>query len=323
MRTNQIKHDMDREPFEIVFPIDLHAEAARAALNSMGKVNNIKQPRHGGTPTRVFVVTTTDRGFVHYLLLPSHEIEYMTQQMSHIDGIDLIPESTELTTDEKKAPPTYRRAVRVRMRHPEMLLRINDIERHSTRLLKAMQTDFSGERVTIQLIITRSDEVKSDTAKAAISLTQALVSGRKAFESDSKVKYSDEQTFVVAMRIAADAESDERANQLIAKVLRALQAENAGNAVYATDIKNPTWEVENATTPTDGWGLLLTTSELLAFLGWPIGDPNIEGLHQGTARRFPATEAISRTGLVFGDSDVPGRKRPVALALQDVLAGPR
>jgi len=61
----------------------------------------------------------------------------------------------------------------------------------------------------------------------------------------------------------------------------------------------------------------LTTDELVALLGWPIGSPVVAGLPQARTRHLPATESIARRGRVIARSNFPGAERPLALSISD------
>ncbi len=52
--------------------------------------------------------------------------------------------------------------------------------------------------------------------------------------------------------------------------------------------------------------------ELTALIGFPIEQPFIAGLPQGTTRHLFANDDIARTGRILGHSNYPGHERPIA-----------
>lgn len=306
MQSNQRKADLDHTTYDVIFPTNLTEDRPKAFLNALDGALTTDAPRGSGRPTVVFETIGTARGITHRTRFPSYDREFLEGQLDgHIDGIEVTP-----TPDDDE--PDYTFAIRVYMTDPYASLRISSTKDHSTKILKAIQTDHPDERVTLQWIVAHSDVDKEVNAASVPrpSFTRALIFGAKAPEPTKRGQT--EQTFVAVGRIAAVAPTQRRAEQLAAMVLRALQSENGTNKIYAKPIRNLT-DLNTGATPTRKLGNLLTITELTALLGWPIGDPAIPGLRQGAARRFPATDAIAREGWVFGHSDVPGRRRPIAL----------
>ena len=315
MRINQRKHDLNRDTFVITYPLGLTEDRPTAFINGIGSTLNVDITRNGGIPTIVFEVVATDRGIEHRMRFPSFDDEYLIGLLeASIPGMDISP-----CPDEDDVE--YDFAVRLFMSYPHHPLKIANAQDYTTRLLKAIQTDHPGERVTLQWVVADTNLKKDETRIVHPSFTKALLVGSKPTEeplSKGGRRATNEQHFVASGRIAAKAGSVERAQQLVRQVLRGLQSENDHNKIYAVEIKDFT-EVTEARTPIKNLGALFSTSELVANIASPIGDPSIPGLRQGAARRFPATENIAREGWVFGHSDVSGRPRPVALALPDVL----
>lgn len=314
VKQNQRKHDLDRDVFEVVFPTGMAEDRVKAFINSIGSTLNVNIVRNGGAPTIVFEVVATDKGISHRVRFPSYDDEYLIGQLeANLPGIDVNPV-------EDEDDPEYQFAARLYMTEPTRPLRISRTQDATTRILKATQTDHPGERVVLQWVVAHSEMDKTeDDGVIKPTVLQAVVLGAKA-EKPAKPKRpaTSEQNFVAVGRIAAVAEDEKRAKQLVMKVLRALQSEGGSNKIYAKQITSIS-DVHEATTPTRSLGNLFTATELGAHIAWPIGDPQIPGLQQGAARRFPATENIAREGWVFGHSDVSGRPRPIALALPDVL----
>lgn len=312
MRSNQRKHDLQRDGFIVTLPTGLTEDRPTAFINGIGSTLNVDIIKNGGIPTIVFEVIATDKGIQHRVRFPEYDDEYLLGQLeAHLPGIDITP-------IEDEDDPEYTFAARVFMTNPRRPLQIANLRDYSTRLLKAIQTDYPGEMVTLQWVAASTDDKKDTETVVRPSFVGALVFGTKADSSATKTRSTrPEQHFAAVGRIAATAKDAGRAKGLVMQVLRALQSENDDNKIYAKQITDMS-EVVEARTPTKSFGNLFTTSELVANLGLPIGDPQIPGLRQGAARRFPATENISRAGWVVGHSDVSGRPRPIAIDLDDI-----
>lgn len=316
MRMNQRKHDLDRDSWVVILPSNLTEDRPAAFLNGTGSTLNIDFVKNGGAPSIVFEVVATDRGIQHRLRFPTYDNEYLVGLLeAAMPGTDVSPVKGE-------EDPEYNFAVRLYMTNPTQRLRINNSRDYSTRLLKSIQTDHPGEQVTLQWVAVHGELTKMDEEIMRPTLWKALVYGTKAETKRVATRgqgAANEQHFVSVGRIAAKADDPKRAKRLVMQVLRALQSENkSSNRIEAREITDMS-EVHEARTPTRKLGNLFTTTELVANIAWPIGDPQIPGLRQGAARRFPATENIAREGWVFGHSDVPGRPRPIALAFNDVV----
>lgn len=309
MKSNQRQHDLGRDSYDLILPKGLSEDRVIAFANSIGRNLAGDVAKFGGVPTMVFEVIGTDRGITHRLRVPSRDAEYLIGQLeAHVPGIDITP-----TPEDED--PDYTFGVRLYETNPERLLSIKNARDHSTKILKAVQIDEPGERVILQWVITHSELTKYDSAPPSRpSFMRALIFGVP--ETDKKPPQPvDEQQFVAAGRIAAVANDEKRAQRLIMNVLRSLQSENSDNKIYAKPVNgmNLTPDVSNAATPIKKLGNLISVTELVSLIGWPIGDPDIPGVSQGAPRRLPASEIIPRQGRILGHSNVPGRERPVAL----------
>ena len=115
--------------------------------------------------------------------------------------------------------------------------------------------------------------------------------------------------------IAADAKSRGRAEHLLGRVSAACRSRQGGRGHLAVRRLHPS-QVHRAMTYQHGSsllrfgraGLLLSPSELVALIGWPIGAPRVPGVSYGTAPRLlpSARLPVSGRGRVFGLSDWPG-----------------
>ncbi|MBW4816121.1 type IV secretory system conjugative DNA transfer family protein [Rhodococcus qingshengii] len=309
---SQDQYDADRTSHQLVFPTNVTEKQVQAVIRSIG--SNLRDNKFTGDPSIVFEVHSSERGIQHLLRVPSRDAEYLLDQVEgHLPGIDIVPV-------EKAVQPSYNHGVRLFMTNPERTLRFDNTADYSTKILKSLLTTGS-ETVTLQWIAYHSDRpklIESDQglAKSKPSLFDVVVRGTKATKdevADRREKVND-QIFTVVGRIAASAATEARAKELVLKVTRAITSENgAANRLYSKPIPlgklNPM--VHGAVTPFNK-GNMFSASELVAYLGWPVGDPQIQGLSQGVARRIPPTEAVSRVGRQIGWSNIPGINRPIA-----------
>lgn len=319
------RHDEYSEAFELVHPKDLSGESVTDFARAIGNSLDNRIAKWSQPPTVSFEVLWSPKGFVHRIRVPYIDSEYIKGQLeAHLPGIDIEPVGQLVSVP-------YQFGVELAMTNSMRPLRIHKAEAHARKILESMRTDEPDDEVLLQWLITHSHHHKigeGDKVHKTPSFWQALFLGADAPKDQVKemsVK-SVEQQFSAAGLIAAKGKTEHRAQQLVMKVLRALQSENSDNRIYAKPVRNDLAKRANEADPPRSFLNVprfrsqLTVSELASVIAWPIGDPQIPGLKQGAARRFPPTDNIARAGRVFGHSDVPGRKhRPVALEHKDAL----
>lgn len=61
-------------------------------------------------------------------------------------------------------------------------------------------------------------------------------------------------------------------------------------------------------------GRYLSTPELAAVIGWPVGSPDLPGLELGAAKRLVPSAALAQKGRTLGTSDFTGMARAVAIS---------
>lgn len=311
---SQQQLDADRLAYELIFPKGLTDKQVEAAIRSIG--SNLQDNKLKGDPSIALEVMSSPRGVRHMIRVPSRDAEYLMGQLEgHIPGIDVTP-------IEHLPDIGYDFGAQLSMSDPARTMPITNITDHAVKILKSLETT-ERELVTLQYVITHTARVKvieSNTTvlKSKPRFRDYLFGSNVASNDevqDRRVKVSD-QNYGAVGRIAAKAKSEARARELVMKVLRALRSESSpSNRIDAHEIpyRNLDAVVNSARTPSSRT-MQFTVSELAAFIGWPVGDPQIPGLAQGSARRFPATETIPRDGgRILGHSNVPGRERPIAL----------
>jgi hypothetical protein len=107
-----------------------------------------------------------------------------------------------------------------------------------------------------------------------------------------------------------------RARELAAHIENTLRSRQQIGGVRVTRERgNRTLASMPRTTHTSGW---LSTPELLALTGWPLGaDVAVPGVEVGTARALPVPSGVPRQGRrLFVGRDGSGTERPVALSAE-------
>jgi hypothetical protein len=315
---SQRGHDADHVSYSIIFATDLRPEKVDAFFRSIGPdLRTGPMGRLLGVPTIVFEAVANNSGVEHRIHVPSRDAEYLAGQMdAHIPGTTLTP--------IKRVPLDWTYGVQLHMTDPGRMLRISNPINYSTRTLKAVQTDFPDETVMLQWVITGSNNFKSLSTKAVkkSSLFNAVVYGVNDKAMDDVIdEKAQERSFNAVGRVAAVAESPQRGKALVEDVVRALRSENIGNKFNSRAIRQHNLDDQvNRGAMTVASDVNLSVPELIPVVAWPIGDPQIQGVKQGSARPFPPVEAIPRNGgRLIGYSNISGRERPISQSFEDAV----
>ncbi|MDV7990496.1 type IV secretion system DNA-binding domain-containing protein [Rhodococcus sp. IEGM 1374] len=309
---SQKEFDADRVAVSLIFPSGVTEQQVQAAIRSIG--SNLRDNKLTGDPSIVFELIATERGITHQLRVPSRDASYLFGQLEvHLPGIEITP-------IEKLPDASYDYGLQLSLTDPGRTIRVSSAVEYATKIIKSVQTDHPGQRVTLQWIIFNTSKVKGQVTGKS-SLTKALIFGVEPNKDELSDRHAKaiEQNYTAVGRIGVRAKTPGEAKALAGEVLRALTSENNENRFRSREI--PFRDLDGAINGAHSVQvrqIQFTVSEFSAFMGWPIGDPQIPGLHQGAARRFPATEKIAREGWVFGHSDVGALDRPVALALSQI-----
>lgn len=314
---SQKKYDQARRTYEIVLPTGLTEDRVQAFIRSIGSSQTSGVSRLLGVPTVAFETHYTDKGIYHRIRVPSARAEYLVSQLhGHLPGIDVTP------VDDPEVF-SFTDGASIGLSNTSRTVRMANIKDIVTRLLNSVSVVEGEEHVVVQWVISHSDRKKETTKprvkSSSFSFLSAVVFGTDAGQpeiTDRKAKES-EQNFMATGRIGVVATDSARASSFLTRVVQALRAENDDNRFEAKRIpKSKLHAINDATTPL--WmGAQFTVTELTPLIAWPIGDPAVPGLRQGTARRLPATEAHAREGRVLGHSNVSGRERPIAVSYDE------
>lgn len=311
-KTSQRQYDEDRKTYKLIFPRDVSSDRIEAVIRSIG--SNLRDNKFKGDPSIAFEVHSSGDGINHFIRLPSRDSEYILDQLEgHLPGIEATPV-------KKPEVIEYVYGVELTLTDPARTLRISNPRDLSTKILKSLLTTGDGEAVTLQWIAFHTDRLKVIESNRPVrtsrpSLMSALINGNEASKEEvhDRVEKMSDQNYSVVCRVAATAEDDKRARELVSKVVRALKSENdPANRFKEYQIKrNLNDAMEVAATPFQR-RVQMTVGELVAHLGWPIDNPQVQGLTTGPARRLPASDVIPREGgRLLGLSNIPGKERRI------------
>lgn len=315
---SQIIRDQHRESYLVTFPTDLDSDRVLAWLRSVTGTLPKRKTSRMTVETMVFETWATPAGITHRLMIPSSAAEYIAAQLrTHGRGITV-------TKDEDRPAIEWNAGVEIGMSNPARSLRIVKHSDIAASLLGSIQALQADEAVMIQWVTTPapferppSKEFNSQSTEFHYRsvLTGPSEAGNDELQ-DRRQKLS-EQNMLAIGRVVAKASTSNRAAELVLRVESALSATNSagnyfksrgGKASIGTDAN------EAASLLSFRFPAQLTLTELAAVIAWPIGQPFVAGLPQGTTRHVYATDDIPSEGRVLGDSNYPGHERAVALS---------
>lgn len=268
-------------------PVDPdHAGAALVALASLP-----------GSP-RIVLETISQRGRVTWRVGARVEqaSDIARALTTHLPDARIAPDTTV-----ELQPVT---AAKVRARGVDRLPLHNDAVEAVTRsVLAAMARTRRGEELRLQVVL--GPRLRPRTIRDVDPIDRRAVLTKLA-----------EHGFGCAIRIAATAQSPDRAAGLIRSLGSAWHALDAPG-VHLSLHQAFTGSVTRATSPWV-WPLQLRISDLVPLLGWPTAPPPLAGVPSPHPRILPPHRATPVGGRVLGRS-VTEPQRPVALTVEDSL----
>lgn len=311
--SSQRNYDITRKTYEIVLPTNLAEDRVQAFIRSIGSHTDKGIGRLLGVPTVAFETHYTDKGIYHRLRVPSASADYLIAQVhASLPGVDVTPV-------EDPEQFSFTSGAELGLSDGARTLRIANAKDMVARILGSVPTVETDEHVVVQWVISHSEKEKTSnktTVKSSkFSFLSAVVFGTDAnpYEVTDRKNKESEPNFTATGRVGVVASNMQRADKLITGVFRALRSENDDNQFRAKRIKTSKLDSINTGATPLLMGAQFTVTELTPVIAWPIGDPSIPGLVQGSTRRLPATEVIAREGWLLGHSNVPGRERPIAV----------
>lgn len=314
----QVIRDESREIYSITFPTELDTDRVMAWLRSVSGTLPKRDGRVLAKDTIVFETWACSTGITHRLMVPKSAAEYIAAQLrTHGRGISVVKDDSRPTVE-------WTDAINVGMSSPLRTLRISKHSDLAASLLGSIQALQGDEQVMIQWVVhpARYERPPSSdrfTPTAEFKPVRSIFGGQSQASNDEvtdRRKKLEEPNLLGIGRIAARAGNDARARELIYRVESALAGANS-QANYFKGKKGKAVASE----ANDAASVMLfpnqfTLSELAAVIAWPIGQPFVAGLPQGTTRHVYATNDVPSEGRILGDSNYPGHERPIAVSFQ-------
>jgi hypothetical protein len=284
--------------FRIGFPRDLNEAAAVAVLSSLSGM------RYGAR--LVFEVVGSSVGIEHRLAVTEADVEVVAAELRAASG------SLRLDPID---PPVLLRSLRVvwQTTPRTATLRSDMASATSSSLLSSLFPMNDGEAVRLRWWLRSTARPRVDVSSEAPRDGRVLAMRRK-FALAGLNGYGE---------MVASAPTRQRARYLLQRASVVLRGLNSPHGRPISD--GPAWATLGY------WlglrGRYLSAHELVAVIGWPIGDAEqLPGLALGAARRLPPPPDIPSQGRLLGLSDYAGLNRPVALpvaaARHTYLLGP-
>lgn len=308
---SQINRDSNRETYLVSFPTDLSVERVLAWLRSVCGTLPRRSSTALSVETLVFELCATSRGITHRVHVPKAAAEYITSQLRA-----LAPGVTAVQ-DDSREDINWTAGHELRMSSPTRQLRIPSHNDLAASLLASIQALRPDETVLLQWVVTPSRFQKmpsKDRQSQSIDFSLRGIQPAESDEVNDRRQKLEEQNLLGVGRVVALAETDKRAEELILRVESALAgSHSASNYFKHVRLgKKRLSDVNDAATPLL-FPAQFSLKELAAVLAWPIGQPFVAGLPQGSTRHLFATDDILREGRILGDSNYPGHERPIAL----------
>lgn len=310
---NQRERDHRRTGYILNFPPDLDPDRVLAFLRATSRTLSPSPFNLTASQTMVFEVMATDAGIVHRLRVPwQKEDDIIPQLRALAPGVSATPDTTRPDLDW-----TY--AVEIGSTNKGRPFSIPSPKDISASVLASIQPLKEGEAVLIQWVITRAPNQKMPEPgqrSAEFHWLDAITPHKSTDEvSERRAKLS-EPNVVGVLRVASRANTTARAKHLIDRIKTSYNATNTtSNQWYRRRIP-ASMVIDRAvrSASLSNWTAQLSVSELMALVGWPIGNPNVSGLPRGASRQLAANLSVPQDGIVIGTSTFPGAERPVAIS---------
>jgi hypothetical protein len=334
----QRKRDRQRITYRLTFPAQVEPERVAAYFDEL---SGILRPRTStiasllrlseleqafqSIPSIVLEMRGTEAGYSWYLKVPfGYESPVRMRLESLIPGIQLKREAG------LPARP-WRHATDLRLHYGHRPLKIGEPVHKSVSLRSAFSDVVKDEELALQLVVTpmrAAAKPDHESAKTVEWGWKSYINGGKPTrdEINDRRDKLDQTNMMIAVRIAAVANTDVRASYMVNNVRSAFDS-SAHTATYftasAASLSRLRERVNRASTPTKPQ-VQLTALELACFTGWPLGDLTTAGQPSPASLRRPVPSSVSSvardengktTAIVLGEGNYSGRERPVTLGI--------
>jgi hypothetical protein len=301
--------------FELLFPADLSAKQVLPWVHALGGLLVSGPRRLFGVRSCVLELLADDHGLHYTLTAAATHADYLANLLrTHLPGVRVEPTSAE-------TKQTWTIAVELGMRRHRQTLHVPDPASVSTSLLASLREIRRGECAVLQWVVTPALHERPPAQSRSSQMR--LFGGRSiALPQPPSDRILDQRdkldgpNLLGVLRVGIRASSEARAGHLLGSVRGALGSlRTVENSLQRRVV--PQRVVRRRITDRRVpllYPAQLTSVELVALLGWPIGNPQIAGLPQARTRHLPATESIARRGRELAISNFPGAERPLAIA---------
>ena len=295
-------------PGEVSFPTDLTAVQVETLLGHIASL--------GRSVAVTFTVEATAEGLRFALSAPYGPFHSVTAALRGI--------APEVRIDETEPDRSVRfgHGVRLVWRGPWPLLRTDAPEHAVASLLGGLTGLRSGERLRLVVSARPAGRVRGPQPRPTSARNPGTLNrvgfGRPPTTNEElraiRTKLAG-PLLRVRIVIAAEAGSRGRADHLLGRVSTALRSRQSGRGHLVVRRLSPDRlrrAVDDVAHPSPlsfgRAGLVLSPSELVPLIGWPLQAPRLPGLSYGTAPRLLPSPRVPSggPGRVFGLSDWPG-----------------
>ena len=234
----------------------------------------------------------------------------------------LLPGSALTSLSTPRQPVTS--AAKLLIRPAGLALRSDTIEAACRAILAAANQHLAtDEAIVLQVVVgprSQPTHLRDSASDPRISLLDALLGVRRPAGREVRRQLTERSTaagFHAIIRLAATGSNPRRRDAFISGLLGALATTRSPGITMGLRRANPA-HVDRARQPW-WWPLELGAAELLALLGWPIGDGNLPGLPAAHPKRLRPADSIQTKERVFAVSAYPGDSRHVGIAIADQM----
>ncbi|MEA5117135.1 MAG: type IV secretory system conjugative DNA transfer family protein, partial [Propionicimonas sp.] len=235
----------------------------------------------------------------------------------------LIPGSA-LTPSSGSSRLPVTAAAQLQLRPASLALRTDQLEAAARAILAAANQKLAaGEAITIQILVgprTRPVHLGDQVSDPSLSLLDALLGRRRPASTEIKRQLRDRAAaagFSSVLRIGVASPDAGRQKALIFGVVGALSTTRSpGLSMRFKTI--PPARINEAKLPWF-WPLELGSTELLALLGWPLGEADLPGLPPAHPRRLRPADHVETKQRIFATSAYPGDSRTIGISIADQM----
>jgi hypothetical protein len=309
--------------FRLLLPTGLSTDDVARWLNMVAASSFTPRLAHQSFAMSLELVATSTDGIRHYLVLPKYAHALVKTLEVGLPGVRMEPAPDHLAST---AQVDFARELTITSsRRP---LAVERAETVSTAFLGSLQPLARGQEIRAAWYLTGARTPGPVRAKAAntASATPWWLASSAPADADElsalKVKQRD-PLVLTTLRIGAKAATVQDARRIVRSITLTLRGANAPG-VRVVHRMVPSWIVVPRLTDrrlpiTGRSAMLLNTRELVALIGFPMGDSFIPGLGIGTSRQLPPLHGTPRAGLVLARSTWPGSDAEITTRTDDRL----